>query len=343
MIPSRRTFVAGLLAGTVDIAFAQPAPKSAAEASSVAHSIVVQARPLESFSTAERGSHRVGSLLYRGGLVLTSKDRDFGGLSSIRMQDAGATFVSVTDRGNWVTGRVVSKNGVPTALTDVVLAPLINSDGRPLIHSRRWYDSEALAMADGIAYVSFERVHQIMRFDFGASGIHARGEPVQVPPEMRALPANKGVEALVVAPPDTGIAGALIGFSETAVSAGHHAGFIIGGPQPGLFRLRHSNDYDVTDAALLPGGNEMLILERKWSVLSGVAARIRRVSVADILPTAVVDGPVIFEADMGYEIDNFEGIDVHQEPTGHTVVTLVSDDNFSIIQRTLFLQFTLVE
>ncbi len=232
---------------------------------------------------------------------------------------------------------------MPTALADVVLAPLINSDGRPLIHSRRWYDSEALALADGIAYVSFERVHQIMRFDFGASGIHARGEPIAVPPEMRALPANKGVEALVVAPPGTDIAGALIGISETAVSEGHHAGFIIGGPQPGLFRLRHSNDYDVTDAALLPGGKDLLILERKWSVLSGVAARIRRVSVADILPTAVVDGPVIFEADMGYEIDNFEGIDVHQEATGHIVVTLVSDDNFSIIQRTLFLQFTLVE
>ncbi len=46
---------------------------------------------------------------------------------------------------------------------------------------------------------------------------------------------------------------------------------------------------------------------------------------------------------MGYEIDNFEGIDVHQEATGHIVVTLVSDDNFSMIQRTLLLQFTLVE
>ncbi len=102
-----------------------------------------------------------------------------------------------------MTGRVVSKNGMLTGLTDVVLAPLINTDGRPLIHSRRWYDSEALALADGIAYISFERVQQIMRFDFGASGIHARGEPVEVPPEMRALPGNKGVEALVVAPPDS--------------------------------------------------------------------------------------------------------------------------------------------
>src|SRR6188768_29682 len=125
MFPSRRAFVAGLLAGSIDVALAQPAPKSTAEASSVPHSIVVQARPLESFSAAERGNRRVGSLQYRGGLVLTSSDRDFGGLSSIRMQNAGETFVSVTDRGNWVTGRVVSKNGVPTALADVVLAPLI--------------------------------------------------------------------------------------------------------------------------------------------------------------------------------------------------------------------------
>ncbi len=60
-------------------------------------------------------------------------------------------------------------------------------------------------------------------------------------------------------------------------------------------------------------------------------------------PGALVDGPVIFEADLGYEIDNMEGIDTFVTPEGDTVLTMVSDDNFSMIQRTLLLQFTLVE
>ena len=51
----------------------------------------------------------------------------------------------------------------------------------------------------------------------------------------------------------------------------------------------------------------------------------------------------IFEADLGNEIDNMEGIDAHVTEEGDTVLTLVSDDNFSMIQRNLLMQFTLVE
>ena len=46
---------------------------------------------------------------------------------------------------------------------------------------------------------------------------------------------------------------------------------------------------------------------------------------------------------LGSEIDNLEGIDVHVTPEGDTVLTLISDDNFSMIQRNLLLQFTLVD
>jgi hypothetical protein len=38
-----------------------------------------------------------------------------------------------------------------------------------------------------------------------------------------------------------------------------------------------------------------------------------------------------------------EGIDVHLTPEGDTVLTMISDDNFSLLQRTLLLQFKLVE
>ena len=60
-------------------------------------------------------------------------------------------------------------------------------------------------------------------------------------------------------------------------------------------------------------------------------------------PGATVDGPALFEADMGYQIDNMEGLSVHRAADGALVLTLISDDNFSMIQRTLLLQFTLAE
>jgi hypothetical protein len=37
-----------------------------------------------------------------------------------------------------------------------------------------------------------------------------------------------------------------------------------------------------------------------------------------------------------------EGIAVHSAASGETIVTLVSDDNFSVIQRNLLLQFAIV-
>ncbi len=69
--------------------------------------------------------------------------------------------------------------------------------------------------------------------------------------------------------------------------------------------------------------------------------RIRRVPLAELKGGALLDGPVLVEADLGYEIDNMEGLSVHQE-NGRTILTLISDDNFSVIQRTLLLEFELV-
>jgi hypothetical protein len=50
------------------------------------------------------------------------------------------------------------------------------------------------------------------------------------------------------------------------------------------------------------------------------------------------------QADSGCEIDNMEGLAIHRGAHGETVVSLISDNNFrTILQRTVLLQFTLVE
>jgi hypothetical protein len=169
------------------------------------------------------------------------------------------------------------------------------------------------------------------------------GQPIAVPPAMRSLPANKGLEALVFVPKGLPLAGTLIAISERGLDkTGNILAFLIGGPSAGTFTVKRSAAYDISDAALLPGG-DLLILERKFSWTSGLAIRMRRIALADIKPGAVVDGAMLLEADLGYEIDNMEGLSVHRSADGDLVLTLVSDDNFSILQRTLLLQFTLTE
>jgi len=181
-----------------------------------------------------------------------------------------------------------------------------------------------------------------LRFDFARGFTRAHGELVQLPLGVRKLPYNKGIEALVVVPKGLPLAGTLIAISERGLDAeGNITAFLIG-KTLALFSIRRTDNFDVSDAVLLPSGS-LLLLERKFSWLGGVGIRIRRIALASIAAGAVIDGPSIFEADLGHEIDNMEGIDAHVTPEGETVLTLVSDDNFSMIQRNLLLQFTLVE
>lgn len=56
----------------------------------------------------------------------------------------------------------------------------------------------------------------------------------------------------------------------------------------------------------------------------------------------MLDGRSMIEADLGYQIDNMEGISIHRTAGGETIITVVSDDNFSVLQRSLLLQFAVV-
>ena len=305
-------------------------------------SIEVKARPIPSFDPRDRSHVRFGSLEYRSGLVLTSSFPGFGGLSAIHLDAKGERFISLSDKGSWFTGRILYSGREMIGLDEVEAAPLLGPDGRP-ITARGWFDSESLALDGSLAYVGLERVNQVLRFDLSNGFTRARGEVVPMPPAVRKLPNNKGLEALVVVPKGLPLAGTLIAMSERGLDHdGNLVAFLVNGPSPGQFSVHRTQDFDISDAVLLPSG-DLLVLERKFSLLSGVGIRIRRIPLDSIAPGAVVDGPAIFNADLGLEIDNMEGIDAHVTAEGDTVLTMISDDNFSPIQRTLLLQFTLIQ
>ena len=304
--------------------------------------IEVRAQPFAAFDIRDPSRRQFGLLEFRGGLVLRSSYKHFGGISAIRVAADGAHFIALSDKGWWFRGRIVYEGTRPSVIADAEMAPILGADGRPLA-ARGWFDTEAIAEDGGTLYVGIERVHQIVRFNYGKDGLLARGQPIAVPPAFRSLPSNKGIEALVFVPKGLPVAGTLIAISERGLDkAGNISAFLIGGPSPGSFTVKRSLDYDVSDAALLPGG-DVLLLERKFSWTGGLSVRLRRIALGEIKPGALVDGPILFEADLGYEIDNMEGLSVHRSATGETVLTLISDDNFSVIQRTLLLQFVLAE
>lgn len=329
--------IAGLLVTALS-AQAQLLPQTPAEPPA---KLEIKAKPIESFDPREPQRKQFGLLTFRGGLELSSSHKQFGGLSAIRVSGNG-NFLSITDKAHWLRGRIVYRDDAPVGIADAEVAPMLYSDGKP-ITNRGWYDTEALAEDGGFVYIALERVHRILKFDYGRRGLLSRATLVPVPPEMGKLVSNKGVECLLVAPRGSSIAGALIAISERSLDAAKNVrGFLIGGPKPGLFSVKPSDDFDVVDCALTPNA-ALLILERHFSWRRGVAMRIRRVALSEVVPGAVLEGTPLITADMGFQIDNMEGMSVHRAANGETVLTLVSDDNFSIIQRTLLLQFTLVE
>ncbi len=298
--------------------------------------IEIQAQPIVSFDHRDKERRRFGSLEFRGGLVLTSPFREFGGISSISVAPDGANFIAASDRGWWLRGRIVYGGTRPAGVADAEMAPMLG------LAQRRWYDTEAIARDGSTVYVGLERVHRIVRFNFGRDGLLARAEPIAVPGAFRSFPSNGSIEALAFVPRNVPLGGTLIAIAERGRDdAGNHLAFLIGGPRPGPFTIKRMNDYDISDATILPGG-DLVVLERKFGWTTGLFVRIRRIPIAELRPGALVDGPMLFEADLGQQIDNMEGISAHRSG-GETVLTLISDDNFSPLQRTLLLQFTLVE
>jgi len=303
--------------------------------------IEIQARPITFFDNRDHDLRRFGKVEFRGGLELTSPSRDFGEISGLRMEPDGSRFLAVTDGGHWLRGRLVYSGAAPAAIVDAEMAPMLGPDGKRLT-TRGWHDTEAVAEDAGTVYVGIERVHRILKYDYAKQGLQARGVPVPVPPEFKTFPSNKSIEALAVVPKDQPLAGTLIVITEAALDAdGNIRAFLLGGPTPGAFAVKRIDDFDVTDCALLPGG-DLLILERRFSFLSS-AVRLRRIASGDLRPGATVEGSLVLYATFGQQIDNFEGLGVHRAASGETVLTLVSDNNFSPLQRTLLMQFTLLE
>jgi len=311
-------------------------PGAAGAVEQTRFSVAVSARAISAFEPRSPERRRFGALQFRGGLVLSSSNPRFGGLSGLWR--AGGDIVAVSDRGDWLTGKLVSQGGRPAALEDVEMAAILGFSGRPLARSGL-YDIESLCIADGVAYVGIERRHEIVRFDWAGQGVNARARPISVPLEVKRLPRNRGLEALGVVPIGP-LKGALVAIAERSGEESEPTlGVILGGAQPGLFRVARHDGYDITDLAFLPSG-DMLLLERWYQPMRGVGMRIRRIAGRDLRAGAILDGPYLVEVDLGYEIDNMEGLAVHLEQ-GRTVLTLISDDNFSVLQRTVLLEFEL--
>ena len=300
----------------------------------------VTARQIKSFRIGS-AEQRFGPLEFAGGLELVSSTRDFGALSAIVLADDQRSFAAVADTGFLVAGRIVrDAGGAATGLDAVTTQVIPGADGEST--GEKWQsDAEGMALVGDRLEVSFERIHRIATYQWDGHTAQFLGT-VPPPVPLRELRQNRGFEGIARAPASFAVPGALVGVTEKSLDrAGNIMGFVQAQDGSSFeFSVLRRDGFDVTDIAFLPGG-DLVLLERRFTVTTGVAMRLRRVAGSAIAKGATVDGEILLEADMRYQIDNMEGLAITVDPDGTPRLTIVSDDNHSILQRNLLIEFRL--
>ncbi len=330
------TFLRRPLLAALALALCSPA---AARPPEVIRDIEVTAASLP-LDADDPGQTVVGRLTYLGGLRLSAKPSRWGGFSSLEISPDGTRLFTATDRGNWWSAALTLENGVPVGIGENILVDMPDDTGQAIEGADN--DSEGMAVTPaGDIYVSFERNHRIVRFTppdpaDPASLAQARPTLLDAPPELAAAPNNAGLEAIALMKDGT-----LFALTEAYLGApGYNRGWLIRDGRWEPFEYKRTEPFDVTDAKQLPNG-DMLVLERRFSMLGGLGARLCTIDGASIRPGARLECRTVAEMQPPHSIDNMEGLAVRTGDEGETIVYIISDDNLSALQRTVLLVFRL--
>ncbi|WP_440478757.1 esterase-like activity of phytase family protein [Rhizobium sp.] len=294
-------------------------------------------------STFKRGSDqtRFGALEFLGGLEFSSDNALLGAVSAIRFRDDQRHFISVLDTGHWLTGAIErDQEGRLTGISDARIAPMIDRLGEK-DSGDGVMDAEGLALRGNHVLVSYEQYHRVDAYPDPGFEISPPDGTMPIPIPRWGLRSNRSLEALMIAPQSSPLAGGTVIVAEDSLDdQGNLFAAVLDGPLQGRFTVRRHGGFNVSDGAFLPDG-DLLLLERRFGLIHGLGVRMRRIAGADIKPGAVLDGKVVFAAGSGDQIDNMEGLDVFRTADGSLHLVMVSDDNHSILQRSLMLEFKL--
>jgi hypothetical protein len=264
-------------------------------------------------------------------ITWTSREKRFGGFSGLAIRDGGTRLLAISDRGSWATGELHrDRNGNLRSARLTAIGPIHAISGAAL--TGRNTDAEDLAIApDGAAYVSFEHFHRVRRY----RDINGAAEDVVRDPGFSRLQGNSGLEALTF-----DAEGTLYAIPER--SGEWTRPFPVYRLRDGVWdtdlEIRRDGRFLVTGADFGPDGR-LYIVERDFRFFGGFAARIRSFRLG---PDGFDDERLLLESHLGDgTLDNMEGISVWRASTGTIRITLISDDNFNMLQKTILAEYVL--
>ena len=285
-------------------------------------------------------------LTFLGGLTLESDAKRFGGFSGLEVSRDGKRFLAVSDKGTWFSGKFTYTDGRLSGVHGTELAPIRNRKGKVSSRKSRT-DAEAVAAWNrkgltGKVIVGFERRERVERFNLGKHGFRAKPKRIKAPKAISHGQKNGELEALgrfAEGP----LKGWLIAISERNQAKDDSLrGWLWRKAKTHEIHIPQHEDYRITGLAILPGGKDIVTIERSFKAPVFVGMAMRRFAVSDLQKRNTGPGELLFAGRISsYKIDNMEGIAAHKDDRG-IVLTVISDDNFNrAIQSTVIFQFRL--
>ncbi len=268
------------------------------------------------------------------GFSLTSPDSRFGGISSIQIQKDGNLLWAISDRGTWMKFLLSHRNG---KLTEVRLES-INALQMP--DNEKWHqhnlDAEASAYINPrTLLISFERVNRLLAYKFTERGIEGFPRLYPRPKGLALAPRTGGPEAMTRL-----CDGRFFILSEkTDSNETNHVGWVGSKKKWQMFKYRPRKGYNPTGATTLPDCRILLTIRRfNFTSFSWGFALLHPSNINSSKILKDSESSIFFDPNIS---ENFEAIAARRGGDGDTYVYVMADDNFSIFQSTLLLQFKL--
>ncbi|MDQ2090968.1 esterase-like activity of phytase family protein [Marimonas arenosa] len=270
-----------------------------------------------------------GEATYLGSYSWHLDDPVFGGLSGLEISSDGTGFTAISDRGFRIDGRLARQAGQLTGVDMQPISPLRTPANKPV--SGRQTDAEGLAIGPGgVSFVAFEGLHRVWAYPT------PQGRATRLPrhADFQHLQYNAALEALAI----------------------DHRGWLYTLPERSgkmtrpfpLYRYRDGQwDKELSvprRGYFLPVGADfgpdgrLYLLERDFLGF-GFRSRVRSFA---ITANAIADEREILVTGTGRH-DNLEGIAVWRDAEGRIRLTMISDDNFRVFQRTEFVEYALAK